>query len=111
MLKKELEDTDNQVEEHKKECKTKGCSILSDRWRDLVAQKDIMNFLVNSPKGVVFLKSMDVSEVVEDATFLFQILDDMVEEVGESNVVQVVTDNTSTMLRPVRNNNSPLTFS
>ena len=50
-----------------------------------------MNFLVNSPKGSVFLKYLDVSEIKKDANTLFKILDDMVEEIGEENVAQVVT--------------------
>lgn len=99
LLKKEVEDTNKQMEEHKKEWATKGSSILSDGWRDSVAQKDIVNFLVNSPRGSVFIKSMDVSEVVKDATLLFQMLDDMVEEVGEANVIQVVTDNASNYVK------------
>ncbi|XP_038998063.1 uncharacterized protein LOC120123186 [Hibiscus syriacus] len=72
-----------------------GCSIMSDGWRDSVAHKDIINFLVNSPKGSVFIKSIDASDIVKNTEQLFIMLDDMVEEVGEKNVVQVVTDNAS----------------
>ncbi|KAL1210202.1 hypothetical protein V5N11_013230 [Cardamine amara subsp. amara] len=72
---------------------------MSDGWRDSVVSKDLVNFLVNSPKGSVFIKSMDVSEVVKDATLLFQLLDKIVEEVGEENVVQVVTNNASNYIK------------
>ena len=48
---------------------------------------------VNSPQASVFIRSMDISDVVKDANLLFKILDDLVEEVQEENVVQVVTDN------------------
>ena len=41
------------------------------------------------------MKSVDVSDVVKDANLLFNLLDDVVEEVGEENVIQVVTDNAS----------------
>ncbi|CAH1412850.1 unnamed protein product [Lactuca virosa] len=82
-----------QILEHEQEWEEKGCSILSDGWRDSVVQKDIINFMVNSPKGSVFVKSFDVSDVSKDADLLFHVLDKMVEEVGEKNVVQVVTDN------------------
>jgi len=98
-LKKEVEATEKAMVEHKKEWAHKGCSILSDGWRDTTVQKDIVNFLVNSPKGSVFIRSMDVSEVIKDANLLFKVLDDMVEEVGEENVVQVVTDNASNYLK------------
>ncbi|XP_048624037.1 uncharacterized protein LOC106405160 [Brassica napus] len=72
---------------------------MSDGWRDSVVQKDIVNFLVNSPKGLVFIRSKEVSEVVKDATMLFKLLDEMVEEVGEKNVIQVVTDNASNYVK------------
>ncbi|XP_010480732.1 PREDICTED: uncharacterized protein LOC104759520 [Camelina sativa] len=41
----------------------------------------------------------DVLKVVKDAHFLFDHLDRMVEEVGESNVVQVITDNASNYIK------------
>ena len=99
LLKKEVEDTESIINEHKKEWTQVGCSILSDGWRDSVAQKDIVNLLVNSPKGSMFIKSLDVSEIVKDARMLFDMLDKMVEEVGEHNVIQVVTDNASNYVK------------
>ncbi|KAL2944427.1 30S ribosomal protein S15 [Bienertia sinuspersici] len=101
--KKEVDDTVKEMEEHEKEWAKKGCSLLSDGWHDLVAQKDIVNFLVNSPKGSIFIKSMDVSKVVKDAHLLYQMLDDMVGEVGEPNVVQVVMDNASNYVKAGEN--------
>ena len=98
-LKKEVEDIEKDMAEHKKEWAEKGCSILSDEWRDTTVQKDTVNFLVNSPKGSVFIRSMDVSEVVKDANLLYKVLDDMVEEIGEENVVQVMTDNASNYVK------------
>lgn len=95
LLNKQVDFIDTQMLEHKKEWAVKGCSILFDGWRDSVVQKDIVNFLVNSPKGSVFIKSVEVSKVVKDAITLFQMLDNIVEEVGEPNVIQVVTDNSS----------------
>ncbi|VVB04140.1 unnamed protein product [Arabis nemorensis] len=99
LLKKEVKETEKQLVEHKTEWATKGCSFMSDGWRDSVVQKDLLNFLVNSPKGSIFIKSIDVSEVVKDSNLLFNMLDNMVEEVGESNVVQVVTDNASNYVK------------
>ncbi|XP_013620220.1 PREDICTED: uncharacterized protein LOC106326833 [Brassica oleracea var. oleracea] len=99
LLNKEGQNTLVQIEDNKKEWASKGCSLMSDGWRDSVAKKDIVNFLVNSPKGSVFIKSKDVSEVVKDATLLFKLLDDMVEEIGEANVVQVITDNAKNYIK------------
>ena len=58
---------------------------------------------MNSPNGSIFIRSMDVSDVVKDANLLFKILDDLVEEVGEENVVQVVTDNASNYVKAGKN--------
>ena len=43
----------------------------------------------------MFLRSMDASDQVKDAQLLFHLLDDVVEEVGVENVVQVIIDNAS----------------
>lgn len=85
--------------ENKAECIAKGFSIISDKWRDSFLRMDIINFLVNSPKRSVFLKSVDVTETVKDANLLFKMLDHIVDEVEESNVVQIVTDNTSNYVK------------
>ncbi|CAH1453556.1 unnamed protein product [Lactuca virosa] len=99
LLKKEVEAIKGKMKEHEEEWAQKGCSIMSAGWRDSVVQKDIINFLVNSPRGSVFKKSMDVSEVSKDANLLFGVLDDIVKEVGEVNVIQVITDNASAYVK------------
>ena len=99
ILNNEVKDVQKQLLEHEEEWAEKGCSILSDGWCDYVVQKDIINFMVNSPKGSVFKRSLDVSDVSKDADLLFRVLDKMVEEIGEKNVVQVVTDNASTYVK------------
>ena len=43
----------------------------------------------------MFLRSVDASDRVKDAHLLFQLLDEVVGEVGVVNVVQIITDNTS----------------
>ena len=43
----------------------------------------------------MFLKSVDASDRVKYGQLLFQLLDEVVEEVGEANVVQVITDKAS----------------
>ncbi|KAF1859973.1 hypothetical protein Lal_00027820 [Lupinus albus] len=56
-------------------------------------RRTILNFLVNSPKGIVFLKSIDASHFSKTTDKVFGMMDEIVEEVGEENVVQIVTDN------------------
>ncbi|XP_023640316.1 uncharacterized protein LOC17889560 [Capsella rubella] len=99
LLKREKANVGAKLLKNKKEWSNKGCSLMSNGWRDPVSKKDIVKFLVNSTKGSVFLKSMDVSEVVKDARLLFELLYKMVKEVREHNVVQVVTDNASNYIK------------
>ena len=48
---------------------------------------------MNSPKGTVFLKSINASSISKTAKKVFEMMDSIVEEVGKENVIQVVTDN------------------
>ena len=48
---------------------------------------------MKSSKGTVFLKSIDASTISKTVEKVFQMMDNIVEEVGEDNVIQVVTDN------------------
>ncbi|KAE8690437.1 putative phospholipid:diacylglycerol acyltransferase 2 [Hibiscus syriacus] len=60
-------------------------------WLEVQAQN-------NQSKGTVFWKSMDVSSVrSRDAEFYYNLLDSVVEEIGESYIVQIVTDNEAAM--------------
>ncbi|KAI8540876.1 hypothetical protein RHMOL_Rhmol08G0019000 [Rhododendron molle] len=67
---------------------------MSDAWSD-GKYRSITNFLVNSPRGTVFLKSIDTSGIIKNADNLCDLLDDLVKEIGEEHVVQVVTDSAS----------------
>ncbi|CAN0906390.1 hypothetical protein LINGRAHAP2_LOCUS24214 [Linum grandiflorum] len=71
-----------------------GCSIMSDGWTDR-KRRSICNFLVNSPKGSVFIESLDTSSFSKNTQKVFEMLDDAVEKVGEENVLQIITDNAS----------------
>lgn len=79
--------------EYKASWAVTGCSILADTWKD-AHNKTIINFLVSCPRGLHFISSVDATDFVEDAPTLFNILDKLVDEMGEENVVQVVTENT-----------------
>uniref|UniRef100_A0A8R7R0G4 DUF659 domain-containing protein n=1 Tax=Triticum urartu TaxID=4572 RepID=A0A8R7R0G4_TRIUA len=91
-LKLEVKRTMNFLSEYKEEWKKTGCTIMSDGWTHK-KKRSIYNFLVNSPKGTVFLTSIDTSDISKTTDKVFEMLDDIVEQVGEDNVVQIVTDN------------------
>ena len=89
-LKKELTLTKDSMKYHFTEWKQNGYSIMSDEWTDKKERS-----LVNSSRGTMFMKSIDVSSMIKMGEKLFELLDSWVEEVGEANVVQVITDNAS----------------
>jgi hypothetical protein len=76
-------------------CVRKRCTIISNGW--IYGRfHAILNFLVAFPQGTMFLKSMDASSHRKDAQLLFDILDEVVMEVGVENVLWVIIDNEST---------------
>ncbi|XP_057434397.1 uncharacterized protein LOC130727307, partial [Lotus japonicus] len=93
LLKKKVEMTHKVLDEHKASWRKTGCTITTDGWTDRRRRMTILNFFVNSPKGTVFLKSIDASSICKTSEKIFQIVDEVVEEVGEENVIQVITDN------------------
>lgn len=75
-----------------------GCTLMSNGWSDGKGRY-ITNFLINRPKGTVFLKSVDASEIIKNADNLFLLLDSVMEEIGENNVVQVVINSASAYVK------------
>lgn len=94
LLKIEVEETKKKLSGHRDECRMSGCSIMTDAWTDR-RSRSIMNICVNCKKGTSFLDAIDASADIHDAEFIFNLVDKYIDEVGEDNVVQVVTDNAS----------------
>ena len=59
---------------------------MSDGWSD-INNRSICNFLVNSPKGTIFLASTDTSNIIKTKKHVFAMLDEFVEMIGEENIV------------------------
>ena len=68
-----------------------GCSIMSDGWTD---KKDVfVTFWLIVLKRQFFLSSVDTSNMSKIADKVFEMLDAIVERIGEENIVQIVIDN------------------
>eukprot|EP00253_Pinus_taeda_P023136 PITA_23136 len=93
-LQKEILSINDYLKDFKDSWAKTGCTIMSDGWTDQ-RNHTIINFLIFCPQGTMFLKSIDASDKVKYGQLLFQLLDEVVEEVGVANVVQVITDNAS----------------
>ena len=67
-------------------------SIVSDGWTD-PARHPLINFMVSSQNGPVFLKAVDALEKYKDAHFMGELFIKIIEEVGVDSCVQIITDN------------------
>ncbi|CAN0902436.1 hypothetical protein LINGRAHAP2_LOCUS21967 [Linum grandiflorum] len=71
--------------------KDAGCTIVADGWTDKRCRS--FNFVVRSPAGTCFVKSVDSSGLTNDVDRLFKLFSEVIDWVGAENVVHVVTDN------------------
>jgi hypothetical protein len=67
---------------------------MTNAWTNMKG-RGVMNLVVHSAHGVCFLDSVDCSAVKKDGKYVFDLVDRCIQEIGEENVVQVVTDNAS----------------
>ncbi|PRQ53660.1 putative ribonuclease H-like domain-containing protein [Rosa chinensis] len=82
------------VDTHRETWKIYGCTITCDGWTD-PTKMSILNFMVYSKGSTVFLKSVDASHMKKNAQYIELLLDEIIQDVGPENVVQIVTDNAS----------------
>lgn len=94
LLDKELASTKEMLLPHVAARVKYGCSIMSDGWTDRKG-RTLINFLVNSSVGTMFVDSVDASEYAKTEEKLYELLNSFVDELGERNVVQLITDNGS----------------
>ncbi|XP_057837206.1 uncharacterized protein LOC131047347 isoform X2 [Cryptomeria japonica] len=92
ILSQMVDDVKKDLDEQRQIWSTKGCTIMIDGWMDR-RNRTLLNFLVSSAGGTVFVKSIDASAHCKNATYLCEQIEEVIDEVGEENVVQVVTDN------------------
>ena len=65
---------------------------MCDGWTN-GTQTQLINFLVHSVAGCVFVKSVDASEHKRTAKCIYTLMDKVVESVGDEHIVQIVIDN------------------
>ncbi|XP_073290495.1 uncharacterized protein [Primulina huaijiensis] len=67
---------------------------MADGWTDR-KNRTLINFLVNDPRGTVFIESVDGSSYSHTGAKLFDLFNKYVQQIGAKNVVQIVTDSAS----------------
>ena len=92
-LNEEMEELGNYIESMRRKWPEYGCTIMCDGWSSQ-NKHPITNFMVYCDREMVFHKSVDNTNAgSRTADYLYKLMDKVVEEVGEQNVVQIVTDN------------------
>ncbi|XP_042383976.1 uncharacterized protein LOC121976055 [Zingiber officinale] len=94
LLKEEINHTMLILKQNEEEMAKNSCTLMADGWRDRKG-RSLINFLVNTPKGSMFIESVDASSYSHTGKKMFEFLDKFVQRVGVHNIVQVVTDSAS----------------
>ncbi|GAV75071.1 DUF659 domain-containing protein [Cephalotus follicularis] len=94
LLQKEKANIDRLCASIRNSLNEKGVSIVSDGWSDS-QRRPLINFMAVSDVDVMFIKSVDCSGQTKDAHFIYNLLKEVINEVGYTKVVQVITDNAS----------------
>jgi hypothetical protein len=68
-----------------------GVSIVSDGWID-AARHPLINFMVSSLNGAVFLKAVDALGKHKDAQYMGELFIKVIEDVGVDSCVQIITE-------------------
>ena len=51
-----------------------GCTLMADGWTN-TRHRSLINFLVYCPRGMVFVKSVDASDIMKSTRNLFKLFD------------------------------------
>ncbi|CAK9135645.1 unnamed protein product [Ilex paraguariensis] len=92
ILKNSVEEVRQEVDQGMGTWSKSGCTVLVD---EQISEKGrtLTNFLVYCPEGPMFLRSVDISDITNSIDDLYELLKEIVEEVGVRNVLQVITNN------------------
>lgn len=91
VLKSSVEEVRNDIDQRMGTWSKTGCSLLVDEWV-LEKGKTLIGFLVYCPERTIFLRSVDITDIINSTDALYELIKEVVEEVGVRNVLQVVTN-------------------
>ena len=94
LLDRNYEDLLAQMNENKGNWARYGVTIMSDSWTGPY-KMCIINFMIFCNGRMFFHSSVDATSQSRNAEYLYKHIDHVVQEVGEKNVIQIVTDNGS----------------
>ena len=91
LLQNEVLDVANQLSEYKMQMTVLGGTLVSDGWTN-VQNKLMINSLIVTGDGTMFVDAIDTSGQTKSAAFIAQELSKTIETIGSEHIVQVVTD-------------------
>ena len=92
LLVKARKEVDKILEPVKSTWPSSSVSIVSDGWTD-AARHPLVNFMVSSINGSVFLKAVDTLGKYKDAQYMGELFIKVIEDVGVDSCVQIITNN------------------
>lgn len=90
VLKDVVKEVRNDISRHTTLWEKTGCSLLASQWNSGKG-RSMLNFSVYSPEGTVFLRSVDLSDIIHSPDALHNLFKQVVEELGVQHVLQVIT--------------------
>uniref|UniRef100_A0A2P2J1R6 DNA binding protein n=2 Tax=Rhizophora mucronata TaxID=61149 RepID=A0A2P2J1R6_RHIMU len=90
VLKNSVDEVKSDVDKHIASWARTSCSLLIDQQKTIMG-RTLLNILVYSTEGLVFLKSVDASETIKSPDALYELIKQVVEEIGVRYVLQVIT--------------------
>uniref|UniRef100_A0A804K7A4 DUF659 domain-containing protein n=1 Tax=Musa acuminata subsp. malaccensis TaxID=214687 RepID=A0A804K7A4_MUSAM len=91
-LDEEVAELKDWIKSFKRQWDEYGMTLMCDSWIG-PTRMSIINFLVYCNRKVVFHKSVNATEKIQDAKYIESLMDTMVEEIGPQYIVQIITDN------------------
>lgn len=91
LLANEVANVSCKLDSFKAQLSTTGGTLVSDGWTN-VQNRAIINFLLVTGDGAMFVDGVDTSGQIKDADFIATELAKRIDSIGSDNIVQVVTD-------------------
>ncbi|XP_075483777.1 uncharacterized protein LOC142523929 [Primulina tabacum] len=93
-LEEEVEDITIYLNTLKSKWPKYGCTIMCDGWSTR-NKHPIINFMIYCDRNMIFHSSVDCTNKRKTADFILSLLNNVIDDIGEENVVHVVTDSES----------------
>ncbi|KAH7545623.1 hypothetical protein FEM48_Zijuj01G0113100 [Ziziphus jujuba var. spinosa] len=94
LLAQEKEHINRKLQPIRDSWKKKGVSTVSDGWPDR-QRRPLINMMAASSGGAMFLKSIDASSNIKDGDYVASLFLQVINQIGDANIVQIITDNAS----------------